>query len=200
MKRFYIENSKAINKLVLYQFGAAFLGILMYSAAGSVAWLNLATGVFAILFYMYLIYGAVWDEGARDRIKVDGGRLSVDMWKGVKIAFFANIPNLLIGVVHFIFTTVSVLAQAEWAGNIAFVANAIGVIWEGMYNGIITSIFPRVIGGQYVDLTILQTILRSFSFIVIVLPALLTCNVAYRLGYSGVAVFKPTAKDTEKKK
>ena len=200
MKRFISENFKVIKKLLIYQFGAAFFGILVNSSAGRLPWLNWLTGILAILFYVYLLYSAVWEEGARDRIRVDGGRMTRDDFKGLKIALVANIPNIIIGVVMAASTIVNVLASAQWAGNVAAIANAVGVLWEGMYVGIITAIFPQFdyVANTAIVLSSTQIILRSVTFILIVLPALSSCHVAYKLGYNGVAIIKTSAKNDNK--
>ena len=196
MKSFINENSKLIKKLIVYQFGAAFFGILVNSSAGRLPWLNWLTGIFAILFYIYLLYGAVWEDGARDRIRVDGGRMTEDKYKGLKVALIANIPNIIIGVFMAVFTVINVITSAEWSGNIAAVANAAGVLWEGMYVGVLTAVFPQY---DYATQTTIafsdfQIIMRAISFLIIVLPALVSCHAAYRLGYNGVAVFKNSNK------
>lgn len=196
MKNFVSENSKLIRKLLVYQFGAAFFGILVNSSAGRLPWLNWLTGIFAILFYIYLLYGAVWDEGARDRIRVDGGRMTEDKNKGLKVALIANIPNMLIGVCMVVFTVINVLSSAEWSGNIAAIANAAGVLWEGMYVGVLTAIFPQYDYATQTTIafTDFQIIMRAVSFLIIVLPALASCYAAYRLGFNGVAVFRTSNK------
>lgn len=200
MKSFISENFKVIKKLLIYQFGAAFFGILVNSSAGRLPWLNWLTGVLAVLFYIYLLYSAVWEEGARDRIRVDGGRMTRDDFKGLKIALVANIPNILIGVVMAASTIVNVAASAQWAGNVAAVANAVGVLWEGMYVGIITAIFPQFdyVANAVITLSSAQIIIRSVTFILIVLPALISCFAAYKLGYNGVAIIKTSGKNDNK--
>lgn len=200
MKSFISENFKVIKKLLIYQFGAAFFGILVNSSAGRLPWLNWLTGILAVLFYIYLLYSAVWEEGARDRIRVDGGRMTRDDFKGLKIALVANIPNIIIGVVMAASTIVNVAASAQWAGNVAAVANAVGVLWEGMYVGIITAIFPQFdyVANAVITLSSAQIIIRSVTFILIVLPALISCFAAYKLGYNGVAIIKTSGKNDNK--
>ena len=79
MKDFWSENSKIIGKIILNQFGATFLGIMVVTAASSAqsqkAWLMLFASVFASLFYLFLVYNVIWEKGGQDRIKIDGGSL-----------------------------------------------------------------------------------------------------------------------------
>ena len=37
--------------------------------------LLLASSIFSILFYLMLLYTVGWDIGARDKIRIDGGRM-----------------------------------------------------------------------------------------------------------------------------
>ncbi len=200
MKRFIGDNFNLIKKLLTYQFGAAFFGILVNSSAGRLPWLNLLTGILAVLFYIYLLYSAVWEEGARDRIRVDGGRMTRDDLKGLKIALVANIPNILIGVVMAASTVLNTALSAQWAGNIAAIANAVGVLWEGMYVGILTTVFPQYdyTTGTAIVLSDTQIILRAVSFLIIIIPALVGCLAAYKLGYNGVAIIKTSNKQETK--
>ena len=52
------ENAHMITKMLLNQFGAAFLGLVLYlaSSTGDNVFLIIAASVFSILFYVYLQY------------------------------------------------------------------------------------------------------------------------------------------------
>ena len=95
MKDFWSENSKIIGKIILNQFGATFLGIMVVTAASSAqsqkAWLMLFASVFASLFYLFLVYNVIWEKGGQDRIKIDGGRAARKPLKGLMISLVANI-------------------------------------------------------------------------------------------------------------
>lgn len=145
MKEFWSENSKIISKLLLNQFGATFLGLMVVAAAsaaqGQKAWLMLFASCFAAFFYLFLVYAVVWERGGHDRIKVDGGRAVPKPWSGLWISLVANIPNFILAAVVLISDPFK--ASFEWAGNMNVIGRALCLLWEGMYAGIVSYFSPN---------------------------------------------------------
>ena len=115
MKNFFSKNGAFIWRLVLNQFGMTVFGIMTAMAASAID-VSLAKGdgvvrrtcmiwvsVFSILFYMFINYMAIKEEGQRDKIRIDAGRLTRDPWRGLKIALCASALNLLLAVFIVIF-------------------------------------------------------------------------------------------------
>ena len=69
-------------------------------------WSVLAS-VLSMLFYYVLIYYVVWEIGAKDKIRVDSGRYEKTPTKGLLLGLFANTVNLVLGVLHLIFTVLA---------------------------------------------------------------------------------------------
>ncbi len=145
MKEFWSENSKIISKLILNQFGATFLGLMVIAAAsaaqGQRAWLMLFASCFAAFFYLFLVYAVVWERGGRDRIKVDGGRAVPKPWTGLWISLVANIPNFILAILVLISDPFK--ASFEWAGNMNLISRALCLLWEGMYAGFVSYFSPN---------------------------------------------------------
>ena len=145
MKEFWSENSKIISKLILNQFGATFLGLMVIAAAsaaqGQRAWLMLFASCFAAFFYLFLVYAVVWERGGRDRIKVDGGRAVPKPWTGLWISLIANIPNFILAILVLISDPFK--ASFEWAGNMNLISRALCLLWEGMYAGFVSYFSPN---------------------------------------------------------
>jgi hypothetical protein len=145
MKEFWSENSKIISKMLLNQFGATFLGLMVVAAASAAqsqkAWLMLFASCFAAFFYLFLIYAVVWERGGHDRIKVDGGRAVAKPWTGLWIALFANIPNFILAIL--VLVSDPFKASYEWAGNMNLIGRALCLLWEGMYAGIVSYFSPN---------------------------------------------------------
>ncbi len=145
MKEFWSENSKIISKLLLNQFGATFLGLMVVAAAsaaqGQKAWLMLFASCFAAFFYLFLVYAVVWERGGHDRIKVDGGRAVPKPWSGLWISLVANIPNFLLALIVLISDPFK--GSYEWAGNMNVIGRALCLLWEGMYAGIVSYFSPN---------------------------------------------------------
>jgi hypothetical protein len=166
-KAFWKGNSDTVSKLYIHQFGLTVFGILLYHAAaasGNVP-LTVGLGIFSALFYLVLIYVLAWDVGAKDKIRIEGGRLKLDKFKGAKFALFGMLPNIVIATVSlfgFIFR-----GLGAWAESIYGIAQVIGVFINAMYMGI----------DEYIGFAI-----NPFYLYVICIPAIAVCGAGYLLG------------------
>ncbi len=181
-KRWLDGMGTPVKKLILNQFGAAMLGIMLSSAAMQSRILNFLTSLLAIFFYLFLQYTAIWETGAKDRIRVDGGRAAENKWRGLHAAVLANSPNILFAVLVVVLTTVGVLTQWSWAGEGAVVFTFIARLWQGMYNGVINFVIPQ-------GLNEAQTILSTLIYVAIILPSLIANAIGYRMGYMNRRIF-----------
>ena len=169
LKSFWKINSDTVSKLYVHQFGLTVFGMLLYQAA-SVSKnvpLVIGLGIFSTVFYLFLLYVLAWDVGAKDKIKIDGGRLQLDPVKGAKFAFAGMIPNLFIAVLAFIGFIFKTAVGADWAIGLYGVAQLVGVYLNAMYLGI-----GDVTGIAY----------QPYYLFVICIPAIAVCGVGYRLG------------------
>ncbi len=184
MKDFWSENSKIIGKLILNQFGATFLGLMLLLAAYSVTtqkeWLMPLASCLAVFFYLYLIYNVMWERGGRDRIKIDGGRAVRKPLTGLWISLIANIPNFILAILVLVS---SPFAEAhEWAGNMNLIGRALCLLWEGMYQGLVVHFSPK----------------NPIIFLLMILPAIFVCTFSYLIGLSNIRIFSFAAKHRKK--
>ena len=147
MFEFWKNNSAIITKLLVTQLGMTVFGILLHSAA-TVAQNNVlvvAFSIFSVLFYLFLVYTAVWDVGARDKIRIEGKRLEARPLHGALVAVFANIPNFilaLLSTVGYFCIDRSVtdasgnLMSPAWAVNLYGVAQIVGSYFNSVYMGV----------------------------------------------------------------
>ena len=197
---FLSKNTDIILKMLVHQFGLTVFGFLLNSAA-SVSdnkTLVIAFGVFSAVFYLFLLYVVAWEVGAKDKIKIEAGRMKRDIFKGAKMNLVANIPNILVAtlaLVGFIFIDKSIMEPAleggvelyttpAWAVNLRGIAQVIGSFLNGMYLGI----------GQYFD------IISEIWFLYLVcLPSIIVCGVGYFLGtYEKYGVFASSGSGQQK--
>ncbi len=175
MKEFWSENSKTITKLLLNQFGAAFMGLMITAAASSNEWLRLFASCFATIFYLVLIYNVIWERGGQDRIRVDGGRAAYRPMTGLLISLVANIPSIILGVftiVGKIFGSTTGPFGYEWAGNLYAISNVLTRLWNAMYVGIIQTYSPN----------------NHIIHLLDILPALFVTGLGYYLGMKNVRI------------
>ncbi|MBE6613908.1 MAG: hypothetical protein E7631_01205 [Ruminococcaceae bacterium] len=176
MREFWTENGRIVTKLILNQFGAAVMGLMITAAAASNQTLKLFTSLFAICFYLMLLYMVVWEKGGQDRIRFDGGRAAWQPLNGLKMSLLHNIPNILFAVliiIGYIFGKKGGMFEMEWAGNMYAIFNAIGRLWHGMYIGLIQTYSPN----------------NPIAHLLVVLPAMFTCTFGYYMGLTNRRVF-----------
>lgn len=168
----YIKNNfYTIVKLILNQFGAALMALMVslgLSTVDSNA-LVLASGIFTMLFYVYLQYSVMWYLGARDIIRVEGRRMEYRPLTGLMMGLVANIPNIILAVfivIGYIFGSESGAFGYEWAGSLYVVSKGIAVVWESMYNGFVQLYSPH----------------NPIIYIIILFPSLIATTVGYFFG------------------
>ena len=164
---FFKENSYTVVRLGLNQFGMAVFGLIVTMACigmGNSALITLS-GLLATLMYWFLVYTVCWTEGANHRIRVDGGKEQKRIWNGAALGLFANVINILLAVVFTV--TYYIGATQEWAGNIAYMTNAILRIFHAMYLGLLMA---GDLGGP-------------IPFLIIPCIGIGVCQLSYLLGY-----------------
>ncbi len=168
IKDFWSENGKTIGKLLLYQFGMTFFGIMLWGATAAAQsqriWLMLFASGFSTLFYLYLIYSVLWERGGQDRIRVDGGRAEKKPIKGFFIILAANIPNILIALI--ILVSQPFKATQSWALTLNVAGRSFALLWEAMYAGVVSVFSPH----------------NPIIHVLDILPALFVGTAAYLLG------------------
>ncbi|MBE6542657.1 MAG: hypothetical protein E7672_09485 [Ruminococcaceae bacterium] len=169
MKEFWTENSKIIGKIILNQFGATFLGIMLVTAATAAQsendWLMLFASCFSTLFYLFLLYNVIWERGGQDRIRIDGGRAQRKPLTGLWVSLAANIPNFIIAVVILVSNP---FKPAEWAVSMNVIGRAAALLWEGMYGGIVAYFSPN----------------NPIIHLLCIFPAVFVCTFGYLIGLS----------------
>lgn len=186
MKDFFNRYSYGMVKMFVNQFAISLFGsvLAMAMAATGKDVLTLIVSLFAIVFYLYLIYAMTWEIGAKDKISVDVGKKEYKPFTGLFMALFANIPNFIIAIVYTV--AYPLMNTAEWAGNMAAIARLASIVIQGMYLGTTSSIS---IGGTYMNHI-------WWTYFLIIVPSLVVSFVAYYLGHKDFRFF---AKLTQKK-
>lgn len=198
--KFIKENSYDIVKFFIYQAGIAIFSIALLTAVSSAiedddglrSIMKLVVSILAVGFYIMLVYTVSWEYGAKDRIRIDAGKISGDSFKAAKIALLANLPN-------FVFSGVAIISSLLYAdGNVwttilgIFLA-IIGLI-ESMYIGVIQFILCAVIPD-----TSAYYFLQSLCFFLLPILIVASAHLGFTLGDKNVKIFGFAGKKTHKK-
>ncbi len=180
--RFLKENSYDIIKLFINQIGISIFSLMLYTSINLIDLNNYKTqiyvgiSIFSILFYFVLLYTASWEFGAKDRIRVDGGRLSVPKFKGGLMSVFANIPNFIISGLALIFISLYLLGGSEVFYTAFALFNLPLRLIMSIYLGLIMGIFSFASGN-------IAFLLETIGYFVIPVFAIVVTQLGYSLGY-----------------
>ncbi len=149
--KFFKENSYDVIRLLINQIGITIFSLILYTSLGAVnieigtkRLINVSLSVFAMLFYFALLYTVAWDWGAKDKIRIDGGRMKPDKLKGAKIAFLANVPNFLLTFVCVLTFAVFLLTGSQGCETVSRVFDLIIRLFMSMYLGVLQGIFSAL--------------------------------------------------------
>lgn len=183
MKKFFHDYSYNIVKMFVNQFAISIFGVSLTLAttqahieSAGFDTFTLIVSIFAVMFYLFLIYTLAWDIGAKDKISVDVGKKTYRPHLGILLSLFANIPNILAAILY----TIATIIGSE---SMMFIIRLIATLLQGMYFGIITAV-SLPIGGAYVQLNSLWP-----TFFLMTIPAMLTSWLAYFLGHRNIRIF-----------
>ena len=149
--KFFKENSYDIVRLLVNQIGIAIFSLILYTAVGMVnlesgtkLGINITLSALAILFYFALLYTVAWDWGAKDKIRIDGGRMEPVKFKGARMAFFANVPNFVLTFICVITFAIYLMSGSEVCYTVSTIFNTIVRLFMSMYLGILQGIFSSL--------------------------------------------------------
>lgn len=182
------DNSYEIVRLYINQIGITIFSLVLYTAIGFVedADLNfkirIILSVFATLFYFALIYSAAWEYGAKDKIRIDTGKISPVRAKGLVMSLVANLPNFLLAASAVLCMVVYTNTAAEGFYTAFGVLNLIMRFCSAMYLGIIQGIFSFItdVNSAY--------LWQSVGFFALPLLSVAVTHLAYTLGTKDVRI------------
>lgn len=191
MLNFIRENSYTIIKMIVNQIGMTVFGLMLAMATSSNSYLLLLTSIFAACFYMVLLYTMSWDSGAKDKIKVDGGRAKYTPFKGVQMSLFANILNIILALCIIVgYYSASWTTTADpltgmalmtgtpiWASELYGITNMLSGFFSAMYLGIIKYFLSNV----------------PFAYLLAVIPSVCASGLGYFMGLSDRRIFRSPA-------
>ncbi len=125
--------------------------------------LRIFGSVFAVLFYMFLLYYDSWNIGYKDR-----SLQKKNPFTGLLMSLVANSINILLAI-FFLLGTLN--PASNFCAGIGAFGSFVALLGEGMYTGLLT-------------LTVDGTPLNKmwYSYFLIILPALLATSAGYLAG------------------
>lgn len=188
---FWKDYGKTVKRLWLNQFGGASFGLMLSFLSSSLATklpdydkqIHYISGVLGMFFYCYLIYLVIWETGAKDKIRAEGGRISERPNYGIKIALFYSIPSFAVTFIYFVAAFLYNIAGIR-IGVLNGVVNVFGMlsmIFEMPYVGFAIALFGNI--GKKLS----ETMLFPYAafWLASCVPAALVIWGGYFFGYKG---------------
>lgn len=101
MKELWQNKSRLIGKLLINQFAFSLFGVFVSSALTRSGVLSVLAGLFSLLFYLSVVGFAVLDDGQRDKIAFEAGRVDGrSPVTGLGYACLSFVPTILLCLVH----------------------------------------------------------------------------------------------------
>ncbi len=192
MIKYIKENTDSIFKLFINHIGMMIFGLvvlitskLLSTSIGNDA-VYYIMGAVTVLMYFSLIYTAMWERGAGDKIKIDGGRLSPNLLNGLWLYLLANALFVLTSVLSLLFSFF-VTEEASFANSVYAVFRFISHYYNAMYMPITN------IGG-------LGAVAKSFIYVATILPGAIVSTASYILGVKGFKCIFPEPKRDKNRK
>lgn len=192
--RFFRENSDSIVKLYINQIGVAIFAMFLYTAAAAISsdgvtslLIKVGISAFAVVFYFVLIYTVAWEIGAKDKIRIDAGRMEEKKIKGLGIGVYANVPNFVFVGLAFVLFLIYLASGADSLYTVFGVLNGIFRIFVSMYLGIIQGLTDGLSGN--VDHLVETALYLVFSAV-----ASLVTYLSYLMGLKDKRLFPTTPK------
>lgn len=180
MKKFFKENSYLITKLVVFQLGIMIMGIITGFATVnmSATWVYPASSVFCVAFYLFLICTIGYENGQKDGIRIESGKMQLQPAKYFLIGLVANSLNILLGLLTIFFRLM--MNDAPFFGSLQA-----GVIYtpdwaRGGYA--ICNMLARGIQAMYLGITQTLSFENPLHLLIIPIPAILVFGISYLVG------------------
>lgn len=178
--RFFREHSHLISRLFVNQIGMTIFGMILtmavMRAAGDNSAIVTLVSVFSVLFYLCLIYNVMWEEGARNIIRLNAGRMKPIKLFSLKAALCASVPNLALAVLFAISYLLAYPLGIDVFKGVQDAFHMILGLLQAMYLGLFNVVLSACPEEATKDLV--ATVLYLFSS----LPMLLVAMGAYALG------------------
>ena len=156
--KFLKEHSYDAIRLFIMQIGITIFSFFIYTAAGVIfdeeghiaTTALLIISLFAIGFYFALLYVTAWEWGAKDKIRIDGGRMEPHSTKAIKISLLANSLNLFlsfVAAISFLFCMGGITAGFAEIGSVfLIIIRFIAMMFQGLIKTVFLSVEGTLIG------------------------------------------------------
>ncbi len=185
--RYFREHSRLISRLLINQVGMTIFGMIltmavMRSTQNNVT-LTVAVSAFSIVFYLCLIYNVMWEEGARNIIRVKAGRMQRTPCFSLKASLWASVPNFVLAALLFVSYLLAFPFGVEVFKSVYGALHIILALFEAMYVGLFSVILDSF------PVLATQSLVACGLYALSSLPMILVSMLAYCFGEKNIYIF-----------
>jgi hypothetical protein len=160
-------------KLFVTQMAISLFGLMLAIACAAIGKAaQLVVSVFAVLFYLFLIYTAIWEVGSKDKFGIEYEKFEARPLTGLYIGLLANSLNFVLAL----FITLGLsFGDGGILSTIGGLCSSIAIFIEGMYSGLLSV----HVGGAPLNS-------YWYPYFLITVPATVTSALAYYAGIKGI--------------
>lgn len=183
MSEFMKKYSYSAVKLFVSQMALSVFGLVLAIACAKIGkTMQIVSSVGAVIFYLFLIYTAIWEVGSKDKFGIEYGKFEAKPLTGLYIGLLANSLNLLLAV---IFTLGLSFGDGDALSAVSGLCGCIAMFIEGMYTGLLSI----HVGGAPLNS-------YWYPYFLITIPAIVTSAFAYYSGIKGIHFTKIMVPET----
>lgn len=185
---FFKQNLRLVSQLFINQIGMTIFGIVLtmavnMAAKGKAPFL-LGVSLFAVCFYLALIYNVMWDAGAKNIIRIETGRQEKTPFFALRVSFLASVPNLFLALLMLIGFLLGYVWDFPFGVLLYGIVHILVGLFESMYAGCFS-----VILDAFADNAVTQYLVATLLYIFSSLPMILVSVAAYELGTRNIYLF-----------
>ena len=184
---FFKRNMRLISQLFINQIGMTIFGIVLTMAVNMAAKGNsvflLGVSLFAVIFYLALIYNVMWEAGAKDIIRIEKGKMENVPFYALRVSFFAAVPNLVLAFLMLIGFLLGYVLDLSFGVLFYGIFRIVTPLLQAMYSGAF-SVILGTIADPFTEYLV-SVLLYIFSS----LPMMLVSMGAYELGKRNLYLF-----------
>ena len=183
MSEFMKKYSYSAVKLFVSQMALSVFGLVLAIACAKIGkTMQIVSSVGAVIFYLFLIYTAIWEVGSKDKFGIEYGKFEAKPLTGLYIGLLANSLNLLLAV---IITLGLSFGDGGVLSAVGGLCGSIAIFIEGMYSGLLSI----HVGGAPLNS-------YWYPYFLITIPAIVTSAFAYYSGIKGIHFTKIMVPET----
>ncbi len=196
------ENSNLIIRLFVTHIGMIIFGTVLATASASYDNILMFVSLFSICFYMALLYVSAWEQGSKDVIRADAGRIPHRPCLGFLLGAVASSVGFLLVFLMLIgyFFGYAPL-HSDFGMGLYGVCRVIIAFWQAPYLGLAGTFFSTgtvyTVFGAVVTSECYYLVNMLFYFLT-TLPAVAFSGIGYLFGYKNFRIFSPMSRNTKK--